>query len=380
MKDLTILVGPNGAGKSNFIEALRLICDALNTNLESSMRSRGGISEVRRRSAGHPTHFAISVRLDLGGGRNAHYALRVGSKPEGAFTVQREQATISADYLKESSFHVENGEIKNFSEEIKTTKPKISADRLFLTAVSGILPFRDLFDALSGMRFYSINPELIKELQVHDSGERLERSGWNLAAVIKRLGEERVEDLRRIEEYMRQIVPGITKIEHKTYGPRETLEFRQSVQGQENAWRFYAANMSDGTLRSLGVLTALFHPSVTGDHSSPFVAIEEPEITIHPGAASVIMDALLEASKKEQVLATTHSPDLLDHPDIASDSILSVQNNKGDTHIVPVDAAARSAIRDSLYTVGELLRSRQLSSDNQYNSTEVTDKDLFGPH
>jgi len=70
LQDLTLLVGPNGSGKSNFIDALRLVSDALNTTPEYAIRQRGGINEVRRRSGGHPTHFAISLRLNLGGGRN----------------------------------------------------------------------------------------------------------------------------------------------------------------------------------------------------------------------------------------------------------------------------------------------------------------------
>ncbi len=379
LRDISLLVGPNGAGKSNFIDAVRLVSDALNSTLEYAMRQRGGINEVRRRSGGHPTHFTISLRLDIGDGHNGHYALRVGAKPEGAFSVQREQATISTGGLDNEFFLVEEGELTKASDKLKSAPPKVSPDRLFLTAVSGVHPFRALFDALSGMRFYSINPEPIKELQVHDSGERLERSGWNLAAVIKRLGEDRPESLERIQDYLRQIIPGIEGVDHKAYGPRETLEFRQKVQGQHHSWRFHAANMSDGTLRSLGVLTALFHPTVTTGQAAPFVAIEEPEITIHPGAASVIMDALFEAARKEQVVATTHSPDLLDHSDIRSDSILAVRQINGETQISPVDAASVTAIKKSLYTPGDLLRSGQLSPDTRSLSEKITDNDLFGP-
>lgn len=379
LQDITVLVGPNGAGKSNFIDGMRLVSDALNTTLESAMRQRGGINEVRRRSGGHPTHFAISLRINLPDGRNGLYALRVSAKSEGAFSVQREKAYVSLNGLDQAFFIVEEGRLRSASDELSSVQPKVSPDRLYLTAASGVLPFRELFDALSVMRFYSINPEPIKELQSHDIGERLERSGSNLAAVIKRLQEDRPQIFERVQSYLRQIVPGIEKVEHKIYGPRETLEFRQAVQGQKHAWRFHAANMSDGTLRSLGVLTALFHPLANEGHPVPFVAIEEPEITIHPGAAGVIMDALVEAAGSAQVVATTHSPDLLDHPDIQSDWLLAVTKERGDTQISRVDSATMEAIKQSLYTPGELLRAGQLAPDPGAWPKSITDADLFEP-
>ena len=77
---LAILVGPNGSGKSNFVDALRFIADALRYSLDHALRDRGGIGEVRRRSSGHPTHFAIRIEFQLSKGRFGHYAFRIGAK------------------------------------------------------------------------------------------------------------------------------------------------------------------------------------------------------------------------------------------------------------------------------------------------------------
>jgi ABC-type multidrug transport system ATPase subunit len=38
---LTFLLGQNGAGKSNFLDALRLVAESLNTSLEHALRDRG---------------------------------------------------------------------------------------------------------------------------------------------------------------------------------------------------------------------------------------------------------------------------------------------------------------------------------------------------
>ncbi|WP_371632741.1 AAA family ATPase [Streptomyces sp. NBC_01259] len=58
-----LLAGPNGPGKSNFLDALRLLSEALQTSLDQALRSRGGVAEVRRRSTGHPTHFSIDLEF-----------------------------------------------------------------------------------------------------------------------------------------------------------------------------------------------------------------------------------------------------------------------------------------------------------------------------
>ena len=57
LSPLTYLVGANASGKSNFLDALHLVRDALNGSLENALNERGGLSEVRRRSSGHPNNI-----------------------------------------------------------------------------------------------------------------------------------------------------------------------------------------------------------------------------------------------------------------------------------------------------------------------------------
>jgi predicted ATPase len=68
--ELVFLVGPNGSGKSNFLDALRFVADALRTSLDHALRDRGTIKEVRRRSGGHPNHFALRFDFTLPSGRS----------------------------------------------------------------------------------------------------------------------------------------------------------------------------------------------------------------------------------------------------------------------------------------------------------------------
>ena len=118
--------------------------------------------------------------------------------------------------------------------------------------------------------------------------------------------------------------------------------------------------MSDGTLRVLGILVALFQLSTSGAWRVPLVGIEEPEIALHPGASGVLRDSLHEASRHTQIILTSHSPDLLDDDELDPDAILVVAAKAGDTTINPLGGVGRSVLYDQLYTAGELLRIGQL--------------------
>jgi predicted ATPase len=65
--------------------------------------------------------------------------------------------------------------------------------------------------------------------------------------------------------------------------------------------------MSDGTLRALAALTAVFQ--IIPPHGPPsLVAIEEPETGLHPSAMQTLLSAFDEATLRTQMLITTHSP------------------------------------------------------------------------
>ncbi|MGO9096229.1 MAG: AAA family ATPase [Bryobacteraceae bacterium] len=369
LRALTFLVGPNGSGKSNFLDALRFTSDSLRTSLDNALRERGGIAEVRRRSGGHPTHFGIRLEFQVPSAAG-HYAFRIAARPQGGYEVQTEECVIRG--AGGTSFLVITGEVKKF--ELAGTRngiapPAAVRDRLYLVNVSGVPEFRPVYDALSRMGFYNLNPDRIRDFQAPDSGELLVRDGSNLTSVLRQLSVRDEARKKRIEEYLSSIVPGVSGVEVKDVPPKATLEFRQEVAGSSDPWRFFAGNMSDGTLRALGILVALFQSEDSAASSVPLVGIEEPEVALHPAAVGALLDALREASLSTQVILTTHSPDLLDSADIETELILAVHAEKGTTKLAPVDEASREAVRKGLYTPGDLLRLDQLRPDTK----------LFGP-
>src|SRR5207247_2037565 len=184
---LIFLVGQNGSGKSNFLDALRLVSESLNSSLDHALRERGGINEVRRRSSGHPTHFGIRLEFTMPDSTTGYYAFRVGAKPKGGFEVQREECRIyGRDALQVDKFYVvSSGHVEDSNPK---PLPPAADDRLFLVAASSLPEFRPLYDCLRRMGFYNLNPDEIRDLQPPDAGEVLLRDGRNLASVLNLIG------------------------------------------------------------------------------------------------------------------------------------------------------------------------------------------------
>jgi energy-coupling factor transporter ATP-binding protein EcfA2 len=160
---LTFLVGPNGSGKSNFLDATRFVADSLRTSLDHALRERGTIKEVRRRSGGHPNHFALRLDFTLATGSSGHYSFRVGAKQNGGYEVQEEECCVeSSEFGARKAFYkVESGSVMNTSE---ATLPASLADRLMLVAASGQSVFRPVYDALAAIEVYNLNPQEISAL------------------------------------------------------------------------------------------------------------------------------------------------------------------------------------------------------------------------
>ncbi|MCU7923869.1 MAG: AAA family ATPase [Candidatus Thiodiazotropha sp. (ex Dulcina madagascariensis)] len=373
LNSLTYLVGANGSGKSNFLDALHFVRDALVGSLDNALNERGGLTEVRRRSSGHPTHFGIRLEFELKDGKCGHYAFNIGALPRRGYEVQTEECVISG-VGKGPFYKIERGKLVVSSE---TPFPAVTADRLALVAVSGMKVFRPIFDALTSMGFYNLNPKLMRELQKPQEGRLLKPVGENIASVIGHLERVGPEMMETILEYLQTVVSTVHGVERKQIGPMETLEFRQDMAGAKHPWRFLAQNMSDGTLRALGILTALFQGN--RDYAPSLVGIEEPETALHPAASAALRDALAKASEQTQVIVTSHSPDLLDDLGLSADALLSVDSEGGETRIARLDEASRKSMHDHLFSAGELLRLNQLAPDTDILDHQAQNlTDLFG--
>ncbi|HYI09002.1 MAG TPA: AAA family ATPase [Thermoanaerobaculia bacterium] len=348
LRPLTVIVGRNGSGKSNFLGSLHFLSDALSSSLEHAIRARGGIKAITHKRQGPPLRIEVSFRATQ---HSITYLLELDKG-----LVTREELMIRNPDGSQFARYVRSGRklVAHTEEGRLEPVPAVLHDRLVLVALSGMPQFRGAFDLLSSMRFYRLNPESMRVLQDPDEGEVLRSDGSNIASVWRRLRTHEPELARRLTQYLNVIVPEIQSVHPFDLGTKETLHFHQRSGGRELT--FAASDVSDGTLRVFGALVA----SRQGHGRATLVAIEEPETALHPGAIAALMDALHEASMDTQIIVTSHSPDVLDHVDMESDTLLVTDMIDANTTIAGVDFAGAEAMRRQLYTAGELLRMDQL--------------------
>jgi len=376
LKPLTVLVGPNGAGKSNFIDALIFVADSLNYSVRLAFANRGGIAAVRRQSGGHPTHIGMRFRIEFPDNSIADYSFDIAAKRQESrfpsFRIARERCIVEPLMRERVEFEIREGK---FVKEVPGIRPRLEPDRLALALLSGVEEFRPVYDFLTDIRRYNVRPERLRELQDIDPAEgwTLNPDGNNAASVLRRLHEENEKLYERVCQLLSKVVPGVESVEPKILAQKERLVFRQQMKGQKHPWNFEAMNMSDGTLRVLGILLAVYQPG-----NAPMIAIEEPEATIHPAATDVLMDILIDGSHRSQVLLTTHSPDILDNKRLSDSQILVVESMKGTARITPLTQNVREMVQERLYTAGELLRIGELEIDPNYAEQTSKQLDLFG--
>ena len=378
LNQLTALVGPNGSGKSNICDAFRFIADALKLGLEAAINKRNGIEAIRRWSPGQPNSLRFLVQIeftkDVSNHNDAvphpleaHYFFALSNSKSKILRVKQEFAMITwSDRDYSSSFFVRYGSWQDGPPELR---PYIAPLSLALPLIAGDERFRPIADALRSISIYSIFPDTLREPQKPDQSKPMNEHGANWSSILKDLKTKlQSQDLIAA---IGQLTGDIDDFRIKLAAGYLVAEFRHGlsvITGRNGKLRprwFEAAQESDGTLRMAGILTALLQqPSPT------LLGIEEPELTVHPGAIPLLYDHIKEASQRGQIILTTHSPDLLSLLD--ANEVRVVERRDGVTTVAAMDEAQRLAVHNRLFTPGDLLRMEGLKQQVPTDASRET--------
>jgi predicted ATPase len=347
-----VVVGPNGSGKSNFADALVFARD-ITTDAFAAIEHRGGIAGVRRWRPTKP----VDVTIDLRAASSKHgldsdyvrHSFKIHSGAQGKFSFKEELIEVVSKGNKRIwMVRKRDSLLHNGGSRLPKVQETASA-----MVLAGQLKEFWRTSALRTVRRYRLNPDVMRQPQLSSDKIRLEEDGANIAVAVREVRKAgRFQDLLRA---MDKIVPGLRDVKARQVGRFLTLKFEQE-QEEGLVADFNATEMSEGALRALGIIVATLQ--MVRDE---LLIIEEPEVSIHVGAAALLFDVLKEASEAGAVLVTTHSADLVDAA--KDEEILVCEYTRGVTSIGPLASAQRAVVRKGLFSVAELMRSEPLRID-----------------
>lgn len=397
---LTVLVGPNAAGKSNLMDIFGFLSDIARLGLETAITHRGGIDSVGRKSpSGRILGPEIGCEFDLPWGR-LKYSVALARSARGEYRLRREHAKLE---LNDSDAHPPeflfiNGRLRRPNlrrllnqQESKTNEDEGSAriqvndvDQLlanadrqdsqmmsaeFSPAISVAIfalpssrpldlgqdpnlqlyvALREAKELLEEICLYHVFPNSLRDPQRMAESHPLEVGGENLASTLREMIQKKSRFLPDLKYALSFAVPGVNGLRVSQAGSYYVVELKHERDGgtDRGSW-FDLSHESDGTIRLLAMLTALFQ-----DPSPSLIGLEEPELAIHPGAMAVLSDTMVEASLRGRVLVATHSPELIDRLPI--ESIRAVTAEEGSTKVGKVADHQLESVRENLFTAGEL--------------------------
>ncbi len=171
----------------------------------------------------------------------------------------------------------------------------------------------ELIEILRRIRLYSLDAQLIAAPSQLRKGVELSHNGAGLVVVLDQLRDDHPERFEAINEAMNQWMPEFDRILFETPGEGQRAFLLRTSRGKHS---IPAASLSQGALLALAMLTLSYLPDPPS-----IVCLEEPDRGVHPRLLRDVRDALYRLSYPEnydedrapvQVIATTHSPYLLD--------------------------------------------------------------------
>lgn len=385
---LTALVGINAAGKSAILDVLRFVSECVRDGVAPALIKRNGLGAIRRRCETPNIPITIRTEMSFDTGE-AVWEFSLKEDESGDYYVSHEKCTWEPNYealrqitleecrqrakapdglddprLQTAISTLEAGELSALYKvyphcEFDAANGEYTVDgtkqRERLDQTNLLLPdlrkseFQRVVEVLGSIACYTVFPDQLRPPQKPDAVRRpMDEHGTNWASALRRLkkegaGQELIAALGRI-------VGDITDYRVTPVGGYLVTEFRHGKQWLD------ASAESDGTLRIAGLLTALLQ-----DPPLSVLGVEEPELTVHPGALPVLFDFLREASQRSQIVLSTHSPDLLDLLDIEQILVVSREET---TFVAKVASEQRTAVRQHLLSTSDLLRAEGLRPES----------------
>ena len=331
MEPLNVLIGPNGSGKSNLLEILALL-RATPRGLLDPVR-RGSVSEWFWKGRDSALDAAVDavIHFPLGTTVELRHVLRLTQRSH-RFEVTEEQIETSPDGAH-SFYRFQNGDaVLNDEPEQgrQLDSPNRAESILAQLYAPGRYPHLQYLQAsyrrIRLHRRWEFGPAAsLRDRQSADGpSDLLLDGGDNLALVLSGIkGDAR----RTLLQALRDLYDGV--IDYRCHVDGGYVSLFIEEQGDRE---IAASRLSDGTLRYLSLLAILLDPK-----PPLLVAIEEPELGLHPDLIPTVAELIVDASRRMQLVVTTHSRTLIDSLSDHPSSVVVCEQEDGESRFERLD-------------------------------------------
>lgn len=324
LRELNVLIGPNGAGKSNFISFFKLIQQMLEGQLQLFVSKQGGPDAILH--FGRKTSEHCSAELYFGN-NGYKFTLEPTADNRMMFASERLWWNLSGD-KSVGAGHFES-KVKHHQSGIKYyALPAMKSWRVY--------HFHDTSDSA-----------LVKQRHGINDNAYLRPDARNLAAFLHHLKKHHPKHYRRIIKTVHLVAPFFGDFNlHPQPDNKDQIELEWFEKSQDTP--FKAHTLSDGTLRFICLATVLLQPEQLKPDT---LLIDEPELGLHPFAIHLLAGLLRSASKNNQIIISTQSPDLLD--EFEAEDVIVADRSEGVTELKRLNENGLKVWLED-YTLGEL--------------------------
>ncbi|MFA6013311.1 MAG: AAA family ATPase [Desulfobacteraceae bacterium] len=321
--DLNVIIGPNGTGKSNLLRFIELISVSAQGRLGKYIQSLGGMDPIVWDGVASSIKFSMETTPVGGELAPETYCLELARLGAGSSYKVENESLINSHKLRKKVEKQPFRFLKRtgkkafiFDEKDRTfTTPEefVSDEESLLSIASGpfinnhfIPPFQKGLASISVYHDLHTNKDAsIRQPAIARMEKRVDPDGQNLISVMHTLYTGDRNFKNDINSAMQAAFGD--DFDELIFPPASDQRIQLRIRWKSLKREQSAAELSDGTLRFLFLLTVLASPS-----PAPIIAIDEPETGLHPSMLPLIAEYAVDASTRSQVILTTHSPQFLD--------------------------------------------------------------------
>lgn len=367
--DLNVIIGPNGAGKSNLLRFLELMSISAQARLGKYIQYLGGMEPIvwdgqATRLVCQLKMLPIAEKMDVPQD-SLIYELEMARLGQSS-TYRIDQERLAYDsQSKVGQTLVERARINGWildktGQPLKAEEELVSEEESLLAIASepfiaNPLIYKFKRQLASWTIYHDIHVDRdapIRQSIVTRTERRVSPDGQNLIAVLHTLYTENRDFRYELNAAMRAAFGN--EFEELLFPPAADQRTQLRVIWKSLKRGQSAAELSDGMLRFLLLLTILASPS-----PAPLIAIDEPEMGLHPSMLPIVAEYAVAATERTQVILTTHSPQFLNAFTETRPTITIAMCAQGETHLKNLNAQAldywlKEYSLGTLFTSGEL--------------------------